>query len=223
MHTVELHGKLRSSARKGAARQLRAAGKIPGILYGAGEDPVAISVEVHDLDKILRTEGSGAFIIDLKLDGQEGKDLKAIIKELQRDPVTSRVIHMDLQHVSMSQRIHVHVPIHLVGTPIGVKEGGILEHIQRDIEVQCRADQIPERIDMDVSGLAKHHSLHVSDLPIPEMITVLTPTDRVVATILAKVTEVVHEVPAVAPAAVEGEQKEAGKDKEKAEEARAGS
>lgn len=190
---------------------MRAAGRIPGILYGKDDTSTAISIDTREFDGVLRKHGSGAFILDLKLEGQEDRDLKAIIKELQRDPVTSRILHVDLLHISMTQMISVNIPIHTVGTAIGVKEGGLLEHLCREIEVECQAASIPEDIKIDISELQKGDSIHVSDLVLPEGVTSLTPGDRVVTTIVAKAV-VVEPTPAEAEAAAEAEEKPEGEE-----------
>lgn len=207
MHTVEIRGTVRTADGKGGARRVRAAGQIPAILYGAGERSLPITVDNRDFEGIMRRHGGETFVLDLKILGRESEDLKAIIKEMQRDPVTSRVLHLDLQHVSLTQLVHVYVPLHFSGTPVGVKEGGILEITQRDIEVECQAGQIPDRLDVDVTELSRGRSLHVRDLVIPEGISVLTPGDRVVAAIVAKAVEP-EPVEAPAPAAAGEEKKE---------------
>jgi|WetSurMetagenome_2_1015567.scaffolds.fasta_scaffold211469_2 large subunit ribosomal protein L25 len=217
MDAVEVRCTVRPGSGKGSARQTRFGGKTPGVLYGGGEPTLAISLETKSFEYLVRKHGSSAFVLDLKLDGHEDRDLKAIIKELQRDPVTSRIIHVDLQHISMTQLIEVHVPVHLIGTPAGVKEGGILEQLLREIEVSCRASQIPEHVDFEVSHLQKGNSVHVRDLVLPEEIKVITPADRVVATIVVKAAEVTPTAVA-AEAPVEGAAEEKDKEKEKGEE-----
>ncbi len=209
MHTVEVRGEVRKASGKGGARQARAHGRTPGILYGAGEEPISISIDTRSFEKMLRQQGSAAFIVDLRLDGHEDRELKTLIKELQRDPITSAVLHVDLQHISMTQKIVVHVPVHLNGTPLGVKEGGILEQLLHKVEIQCLATQILERFEVDVSHLTKGHSVHVSDLPAQEGVTILTPAERVVATVVVKAVEAAPEAPAAAaaPAAAGAEEK----------------
>ena len=155
MHTVEIRGALRTVVHKRGARQTRAAGKTPGVLYGKDEKSMSISLDSKEFDAVLRKHGGGTFLLDLKLEGQEDRELKAIIKELQRDPVTSRVLHVDLLHVSLTQMIHVNVPIHLTGTAAGVKEGGVLEQHCREIEVQCQVARIPENCKIDITELVK--------------------------------------------------------------------
>lgn len=202
MQTIEVRGEIRQTAGKGGARRSRASGRTPGIIYGAGEAGIPISVDSKSFEHMLRMHPSGAFIIDLKILGRESEDMKALIKEVQRDPLTSRVLHVDLQHVSLTQKVVLNVPVHLIGTAIGVKEGGVLEHFVREVEVQCLALQIPESIDIEISDLTRGHSLHVSDLVPPEGVAILTPPTRVIAAVVMKAVEA--EAEAAAPAAAEG-------------------
>ncbi|MDM7915086.1 MAG: 50S ribosomal protein L25 [Candidatus Eisenbacteria bacterium] len=206
METVELHGELRSGTGKGSARRTRMAGRTPGVIYGAGEQAIPITLLESDLTRVLRQHRGGTVVLDLKIAGIQDRDLTAIIKEVQREPVSRRVLHIDLQHVSLTQLVHVSVPVHLTGTAAGVKEGGILEQLIRDLEISCEAGRIPEKIDLDVTALVKGHSLHVSDLPLPEGVTSLTPADRVVATIITKAVEVAEAAaaPEAAAATPEG-------------------
>lgn len=197
MQTVEIHGEVREASGKGGARSTRRAGKTPGVLYGGGEKPLPISLETRGFENILRKHAGGAFVLDLKLGGHEDRDLKAIIKEMQRDPITSKVLHVDLLHISMTQMIHVSVPIHVTGTAIGVKEGGILEQFLREVEIECQAARIPERIDVDVTKLSKHQSIHAGDLVFEEGVRLITPADRVIVLVAAKAAE---ETPAAAAA-----------------------
>jgi large subunit ribosomal protein L25 len=211
MNTVELHGILRETSGKSGVRQIRHGGRTPGILYGKGEESVAFSFDAQEFEGVLRKHGGGTFVIDLKIDGQEDRDLKAIIKELQRDPVTSKILHVDLQHVSMTQIVHVQVPIHLTGTAAGVKEGGILDQLCREISVECQTAKIPADVKVDVTELMKGQSLHVSDIALPEGVRSLTAGDRVIASVIAKAVEVKEvEVEAEEEAAKEEAAKEEG-------------
>jgi len=217
MHTVEIRGALRTAGRTRGARQSRAAGRTPGVLYGKDAENVMISLDSKEFDAVLRKHGGGTFLLDLKLEGQEDRELKALVKELQRDPVTSRILHVDLLHVSLTQMIHVNVPVHLSGTAAGAKEGGVLEHLCREIEVQCQVANIPEDFKIDISELVIGTSVHVEDLVLPEGVTVLTPLDRVVATVVAKAIVVEPTPVAVAEEGVEvpeGEAKAASAEEE---------
>ncbi len=190
MQTFVINGELRVAKGKGGARQTRAAGRTPAVVYGSGEPSVPISIDTREFDTVLRKHGGGTFILDLKIAGREGQDLKTIIKALQRDPLTSRITHIDLQHVSLTQLVTVNVPIHLKGTAIGVKEGGVLEHLVRELEVECQAGQLPEVIDVDISAYGRGQTLHVRDLPPMDGVTVITAGDRVVFSIVTKAAEV---------------------------------
>jgi large subunit ribosomal protein L25 len=179
-----LKGARRSGIGKGVARKLRQTGSIPAVYYGRGEDPIVLTVVVKELEEvILKAEGSNV-IVDLKVDGDGGSDRKALIREIQRDPVGGHILHLDLQHISLTERITVEVPIVLTGIPIGVKDGGgILEHLLREVEVECLPTDIPSRLEIDVSALNIGDSLHVSDLK-TEKATILTEGERPIAAVV---------------------------------------
>ena len=168
MAIVSLEAAHRSDKGKGVARKLRAGGRVPGVYYGRGEDSIALTVALKDLHTVLDAADGSNVIVDLKLTGAAAKDRKALIREIQRDPVAGTVLHLDLQHISLTERITVEVPIVLLGTPNGVKEGGgILEHLLREVEVECLPTDIPSKLEVDVSGLEIGDSLHVDALTIP--------------------------------------------------------
>jgi len=179
-----LKGARRSGIGKGVARKLRQTGSIPAVYYGRGEEPIVLTVVVKELEEvILKAEGSNV-IVDLKVDGDGGSDRKALIREIQRDPVGGHILHLDLQHISLTERITVEVPIVLTGIPIGVKDGGgILEHLLREVEVECLPTDIPSRLEIDVSALNIGDSLHVSDLK-TEKATILTEGERPIAAVV---------------------------------------
>ena len=179
-----LKGVRRTGVGKGVARKLRQTGSIPAVYYGRGEDPIVLTVGLKDLqDVIERAEGSNV-IVDLKVDGDGAGDRKALIREIQRDPVGGHILHLDLQHISLTERLVVEVPIVLVGTPVGVKDGGgILEHLLREVEVECLPTDIPSKLEVDVSALNIGDSLHVSDLK-AERVEILTEAERAIATVV---------------------------------------
>jgi len=161
---ISLKATSRSATGKGPARQARAAGKIPGVLYGPGEEPVVLELAVPDFLKVYHGGHGENVLMDLTVDAMEPR--KVLFREVQRDPVTEQVLHVDFYHVSLTKKIRVHVPVHLEGVPDGVKNsGGILQHIMREVEVECLPGDIPENIVMDVSELGIHDAIHVSDLP----------------------------------------------------------
>ncbi len=174
----------RDGVGKGVARRLREAGNVPAIYYGRGETPVAISVQAKELELLLHGASGSNVIVDLKVEGAEAADRKAILREVQRHPVRGTILHVDLQHISLSERITVEVPIVLVGVPTGVKDGGgILEHNLREVEVECLPTEIPEKFAVDVSHLNIGDSVHVSDLVIGN-VKVNTEAERTVATVV---------------------------------------
>src|SRR5258705_8005895 len=213
MAIVSLEAAPRADVGKGVARKLRAVGRIPGVYYGRGEESISLTVALKDLESVIESADGSNVIVDLKLSGTAAKDRKALIREIQRHPVAGLILHLDLQHISLTERIKVEVPIVLVGTPIGVKDGGgILEHLLREVEVECLPTDIPSKLEVDVSNLAIGDSLHVSDLKV-ERAEILTEADRAIAavvppTILEEVT------PAEEGAAAEPEVIGAKKDEE---------
>jgi large subunit ribosomal protein L25 len=179
-----LKGARRSGIGKGVARKLRQTGSIPAVYYGRGEEPIVLTVVVKELEEvILKAEGSNV-IVDLKVDGDGIGDRKALIREIQRDPVGGHILHLDLQHISLTETITVEVPVVLTGIPIGVKDGGgILEHLLREVEVECLPTDIPSRLEIDVSALNIGDSLHVSDLK-ADKVTIVTEGERSIAAVV---------------------------------------
>src|SRR5215471_776384 len=174
----------RTEAGKGVARKLRRSGRIPAVYYGRGEAPISITIGLKELEEIIQKSGGSNVIVDLKVEGDGAGDRKAIIREIQRDPVEGSILHLDLQHISLTERITVEVPIVLVGTPIGVKDGGgILEHLLREVEVECLPTDIPSKLEVEVSGLNIGDSLHVSDLK-ADRVTIKTEADRAIAAVV---------------------------------------
>jgi len=182
MHALQ--GERRSGVGKGVARKLRQAGRIPAVYYGRGEDPIVLAVGLKDLQEVIEKADGSNVIVDLKVDGDGTGDRKALIREIQRDPVGGHILHLDLQHISLTERIVVEVPIVLTGTPTGVKDGGgILEHLLREVEVECLPTDIPSKLEVDVSALNIGDSLHVSDLK-ADRVEIRTEADRAIATVV---------------------------------------
>ena len=218
MGIVSLEALRRSGVGKGVARKLRAGGRVPGVYYGRGEDSIPLTISLKDLDSVLAAADGSNVIVDLRLPGDSVKDRKALIREIQRDPVAGLILHLDLQHISLTERITVEVPIVLIGTPIGVKDaGGILEHLLREVEVECLPTDIPAKLEVDVSALQIGDSLHVSDIKV-ERAEILTEADRAIAAVVPPT--VLEEVkPAEEGAVLEPELIATGKkDEEEAEE-----
>jgi len=149
---------------KNAARRVRVSGKIPAVVYGAGQDSVAVTVDPRIITKILHSDSGHNTIFDLDVTG--AAIAKAMIVDWQREPIKGALLHIDLKRIAMDKAMRVYVPIQLVGVPVGVKaQGGILEHVLREVEIECLPSDIPSHLDVDVSALEINGSIHVSDLP----------------------------------------------------------
>lgn len=181
MSVIPLTASRREGLGKGGARKARAAGLIPGILYGHGEQPIAVALGARDFQLAIASNKGRNPIVNLNVGGS---DYTALIRDVQYDPITHTVIHLDFQHISLTERIEVEVAVHLAGLPIGVKDsGGILEQILRTVEVRCLPTAIPSALEVDVSHLGIGDSIHVSDLQAQD-VEILTERDATVATVV---------------------------------------
>ncbi len=169
----------REGTGKGVARKLRAAGRVPAVLYGAGLESSALSVDSRDLYHVLHTGAGANVLVDLVVDGTEHL---IIPRDVQRDHIHGRYIHVDLLAVRRDEKIHLSIPVRLVGESVGVKAGGVVEHHLWELEVESLPGDVPEAIDADISALEIGMSLRVSDLVAPKGATILTnPEESVVA------------------------------------------
>ncbi len=196
---------------KNAARRVRVAGKIPAVLYGSGHDPVAVEVDPKQISRILYSETGPNTILDVEVTGQPVT--KAMIVDFQREPIKDKLIHIDLKRIALDKVLQVRVRVKLLGVPIGVKaEGGVLDQVLREVEIECLPADIPGHIDVDVSELGMHQVLRVSGLPHSDKIKYVTSEDATVAHVVTIREEVVATpetaegaaaVPGAAPAAGE--------------------
>lgn len=169
---------------KNAARRVRVAGKIPAVVYGAGQDSVAIEVDPKQILRILHSESGHNTIFDLNVAGHPAA--KAMIVDWQYEPVKDTLLHIDLKRIALDKAITVSVPVRLVGTSTGVKnEGGILDQVLREVEIECLPGDIPSHIDVDVTGLGLHGVIRVSDLPHSGSIKFLSAEDATVAHVVS--------------------------------------
>ena len=183
---------------KNAARRVRVAGKIPAVVYGAGQDAVAVTVDPKVITKILHSDSGHNTIFDLNVEG--AAVAKAMIVDWQREPIKGKLLHIDLKRIAMDKTMRVSVPIQLVGTSTGVKnQGGILDHVLREVEIECLPGDIPSHLDVDVSGLELHGVIRVSDLPHSGSIKFLGDENATVAHVTAVKEEAPVEVVAAAP------------------------
>jgi large subunit ribosomal protein L25 len=174
------------------ARALRAAGTIPGVLYGAktaGGDSIAVEIDLRALRKAVSGPGGVHAILDLEIDG-DGGTRPVIIKDLQLDPVRDRVIHVDFNEVRLDQPIHTVVMVHIEGEPHGVQMGGVLSQPTHEVNISVLPTEIPEELVVDVSALEVGNSLRLSDVPTPPGVTFLDdPDGTVLATVTAPTVE----------------------------------
>lgn len=222
MAIVILQGKIRREIGKGPAGRARRNGIIPGVIYGEGEASIPIEAKDDDFQALIHTASGENVIVDLKLEG-DSTERTAIIRDIQRDPVNGRVLHFDLHHISLTEKVTVEVPVVVRGIPVGVKDfGGILEHILREIEIECLPTDIPPSIEVDVAHLKIGDSVHVGDLAV-EKAEILTDRERAIVTVVPPAVEEVpkeEEVPEAVEPELVGKEKEAEEEevKEKEEE-----
>lgn len=199
MNIRELSVEPREALGKGPVGRLRRKGLVPAVLYGGGSAPVALSVSPVEVQRTIHGHGGGV-LVNLRLPG-DVEPRTAVVRELQYDPVRDAVIHIDFQAVRMDEQITVEVPIHVIGEAAGVKEqSGVLALLLRTVEVSCLPTLIPDRIDVDVSGLRIHDVATVADLRLPEGVRVTAPSSQPVVTVAPPMAEEVVAA-AAAPAA----------------------
>ncbi len=184
---------------KNAARRVRVQGKIPAVIYGAKEPAQAIELDPKQMQKILWSESGHNTIFDVEIAGAR---TKAMIVDWQYEPIKDKLIHIDLKRIAMDQVMKVEVPIQLVGVAIGVKEqGGILDQVLRELEIECLPGDIPAHIVVDVSNLKMHEGVRVGELEVNPKLKYLTDADATIAHVTAVREEVVATPDAVAAAA----------------------
>ncbi|HKI96369.1 MAG TPA: 50S ribosomal protein L25 [Gemmatimonadales bacterium] len=212
--TVTIAAERRTGTGKGAARQLRATGRVPAVIYGHGRAAESLSVVGAEIEKALIGIAAESTVIDLTIDGSP---VKTLIREIQRHPTRPDIIHVDFYEIHADETLTLEVPIRLVGVPDGVRNGGgVLDQVLREIEIEVLPANIPEHVDVDVTDLAIGHSVHVSDLEVPNA-TVLTDPETTICTVVPpRVEEEV--VPAAEVVETEGEEEPELIRKPKAEE-----
>lgn len=198
---IKLGVKPREERGSAEARRLRAAGLIPGVLYGAGKNAHPFSVEERELRRVLTGDHGLHAILDVVFDGQKTAH-HAVLKDYQLDPVRTRLLHVDLHEVRLDRVIQTQVAVELVGESQGVKEGGVLTLVLREVNVEALPMEVPDRLELDISEMIIGDSLRVSDLGVPEGVRLLDDPESVIATV-SPPTKV--EEPEEVEEAVEGE------------------
>ena len=178
---ITLAAARRDQTGKGAARQARFQKKIPAVIYGHGRAAQPLLVDGPALEQALSGVEPASTLIDLTVDG---KTTRALIREIQRHPIRPDIIHVDFYEIHAEEKVTLKVPVHLVGTPDGVRNaGGVLDQVTREVEIEVLPEHIPDRVELDVTALAIGHSRHVRDLTIPHA-TILTSPELTIATVV---------------------------------------
>jgi large subunit ribosomal protein L25 len=202
METVEITIERRTDSGKGAARKLRRAGKIPGVLYGPKRETTSVAALALEIErKLSHLEGSHLIRLVAGNGGESDlNDRMVLLREMQRHPVSGGVLHADFYEVDLTERLAVSVPLHFIGKAVGVVNGGILQPILREVEVECLPTEIPDFIEVDVTALDIHDSLHIGDLSIPAGVTPVGDRGQAIVAVLPPTVEA---KPAEAEAAAE--------------------
>lgn len=214
MKEIELRAKPREESGKEYARKLRKNGFLPAVLYGPETKTLALEVETKSFLSLLRGGLGENVIVTLLLDDKKDSQRKVLVREVQRDPVTGDILHLDFHQISLTKKLTIQVPIHLVGTPVGVDDGGILQHALRDLEIECLPSAIPEKIQVDVSHLKIGDSVHVGDIKV-ENAEILSDSK---SSVVSVVPPTVFKEPEVAAPVAEEEPEVIGEKKEEEEE-----
>jgi large subunit ribosomal protein L25 len=220
METFTVEGSIREGRGKGPARRTRLSGMVPAVLYGGKKDSISLSVNAKQVARILRSETGHNTIFTVQV--ADGAAEKAMVRDWQVDPVSGKLLHVDLFRIAMDVRMRVMVPVHTFGEPQGVKmQGGVFETVTREVEIECLPGDIPEEFKVDVSGLLIGKQLRAADLPFdPQKIKLLTDPTRVIAhvVVLKKEEEPAADVAVTAEAApAEPEVMKKGKKEEEGE------
>jgi len=198
MAEVTLEVARRESSGKGVARKLRQQGRIPAVVYGGHRESVAIEVDRKAVAELIQKSQHGVRSIFLLKMADTDQQRHAMIKEIQMDPISRKMTHIDFIRVVMDEVIRTTVPVHVTGTAIGVKQGGLLDFQVRDLHVECLPTAIPDSIEVDISELDVHDYVRIGDIKLPDGVKVLDDPDRVVVGVTLARAEVVEAV--VAPA-----------------------
>ena len=199
MAQYELSAQIREKTGKEAAKKLRKSDRIPSVFYGPEMDPIKLTVDNSHLQNILKKTAGENIILGLNIESEKGIDSRLVmLKELQTDPIKDRYLHVDFMEVSLDKEITLDVPIRFVNTPLGVSNGGVLQHVRREITISCLPNNLVEFIEVDVAKLDIGETLHIEDIEFPEGITSLQEGKLTVATVMAPTVKEVEEEPEAA-------------------------
>ncbi|MFN2603781.1 MAG: 50S ribosomal protein L25/general stress protein Ctc [Gemmatimonadaceae bacterium] len=215
MASAQLSATPRDGAGKGSARSLRAQGKIPAVIYGHGREPQSLAIETRELEKLLSKISAESTVIELSMDG---KSARTLIREIQRHPFKRQILHVDFQELVAGEKVTVRIPIVLMGVPEGVRQdGGILDQVMRELEIEVDPANIPNHVEVDVNPLRIGDSVHVNEIPLPEGVELVGEADSTVCVVSAP-RAVVETVAPTEEAEVVAEPEVIGKAKKEEEE-----
>ena len=178
----KLKAEARAETGKGAARKIRAGGRVPAVVYGHDVEPIPVSIDAKELFHLLHTDAGMNVLVDMNVNSDQ---FLAMPREVQRDHIRGQFLHVDFLRIRRDEKIGVEVPIHLVGESHGVKEGGVVEHHLWNLHLECFPQDVPTSIEADISGLGMNESLKVADLDIPQdKLTLLTSPDEVIVSVV---------------------------------------
>jgi len=215
MASAQLSATPRDGTGKGSARSLRAQGKIPAVIYGHGREPQSLAIETRDLEKLLSKISAESPVIELSMDG---KSARTLIREIQRHPFKRQILHVDFQELVAGEKVTVRIPIVLMGVPEGVRQdGGILDQVMRELEIEVDPANIPNHVEVDVNALRIGDSVHVNEIPLPDGVELAGESDSTVCVVSAP-RAVVETVAPTEEAEVVAEPEVIGKAKKEEEE-----
>ena len=190
MEQIQVEAFIRNQSGKGPARTLRRSGHIPAIFYGPETQPISLYVRQKDLEKIFKKHSGENLFFQVQLKGEHQEESRtAMLKELQKDPVSRAYLHVDFYEVSLTKELEVEVGLRIVGKPKGVEKGGMLQEARRDLQIRCLPRNIPEYIEVDVSGLEIGDSIHVRDLKLGEELQILNDPQATIVTVVPPIEE----------------------------------
>ncbi|NQU42692.1 50S ribosomal protein L25 [bacterium] len=184
MKTILLSAQSRSQTGKGPNRRLRQLKKIPAILYGLGTQPVNLTLDDHTFHRAVDKIGDEMVMFEIHSDAPGVEHQLAVLREVQRDPVTDRIVHLDMMRIDMNKPIEVDVAVHGKGAPVGVKNGGILEQATRVLNLRCLPNQVPSFIEVEIQNLGVNESIHVRDIVLAEGVELLSSSDDVLFSVI---------------------------------------
>ena len=187
-----LTAKRRSETGKGAARRIRAAGEVPAVIYGKGEDPIALTIDAKEAGSLFHAISVENTIVNVKIEDEAG-EMETLVREIQMHPFRPDIVHVDFYRIQRGVAIEVDVPVHYVGSPEGLKHGGVLDVILHELRVKCVPAKIPTTFEVDISALEIGDSIHAREIEVPDDVELLTDPVRTLCLVAVPKVEVVEE------------------------------